>query len=48
MYSLVVRHLDELNDDVLAWLYLKHLEDETEERSGLDNGTIDPSNVVQL
>ncbi len=46
--SLIVWHLDELDDDVLAWLDLQHLQNETQEGGGLNIGTKYPSDVVKL
>ena len=44
--SLVVRVLDELDDDILARLNLEHLEDQTEERGRLDVTTKDSTHMV--
>ena len=45
---LVVRVLDELDDDVLAWLDLQHLEDQAEERGRLDVPTKDSTHMVKV
>ena len=48
MSSLVVRILDELDDDVLAWLNLEHLEDQAEERGRLDVPAKDSAHMVKV
>ena len=45
---LVVRVLDELDDDILAWLDLQHLEDQAEERGWLDVPTKDSTHMVKV
>lgn len=46
--SLEILIFDELYDDVLFRLNLKHLQSEAEERSGLDVSTINSTNILQL
>ena len=47
-YSLVVGVPDELDDDVLIWLNLQHLQNQADEGCGLDVGPVDPAHVVQV